>query len=223
MQNLHIIFTRHNGVGNCNSNELLRIIEHIKPEIIFEELETTIYDLIYTEKKLTTLETDAIKEYLTKHDIPNVPVDTLTRPLNFHKDCEKMRKKIAGMASKDSFDYRNLIDRQISLVGKYGFDFLNSDFNDKLLQEIDFLKEKILNTINDNNLHRTSALEREINEKREDEILNNVYGYCRNDNFTQALLFIGSGHRESILEKMKERNPLEDIKLNYILHSSKIE
>lgn len=215
MHKINIIFTRHQEAGNCNSKELHKIIEEVSPEIIFEELEKAIYDRIYKENKQTTLETNAIKEYLNKHVITHIPVDTLSRPLKFHEECDIMRHSIYGMATRDAFDYRNSLDYQISSVINYGFEFLNSDKNDKLLQEIDSLKEKVLDRINDKDLHRISVLEREINEKREDEILNNIYSYCKDHHFDQAILFIGSGHRKSMFKKIEERNNLENIKLNW--------
>lgn len=138
---------------------------------------------------------------INKHDIPHIPVDTLKRPLNFHDNCERMLNKICGMVSQDVFNFRNLLDHQISAETKYGFKFLNSDHNDKLFQEIDSLKEKILKTVDDEAFYQISALEREINEKREDEILNNIYNYCKEHAFGQGMLFIVSGHRESMLKK----------------------
>ncbi len=192
MINLNLIFTRHQEFGNCNSKRLLKIIEELSPEIIFEELEIAVYDRIYKENKQTTLETDAIKEYLSKQDISHIPVDTLPRPTKFHQDCDMMLNKITGMASRDAFDFRNSLDYQITLVGEYGFDFLNSDNNDKLLQEIDSSKEKVLNAIDDNRLHQISAMQRDINEKREEIILDNIYSYCKDHSIGQAILFLGS-------------------------------
>lgn len=218
MYNLNLVFTRHQEIGICNSRELLKIIEVISPEMIFEELEAAMYDSIYKENKQTTLETNAIKEYLKYNEIKHIPIDTLSRPLNFHEDCKRMRNRIAGKASRDAFDYRNFIDYLVLAISKFGFDFLNSDKNDQLLQEIDILKERLLIAIDDENLHRISVLERAINERREDEILNNIYGYCKGNTFDQAILFIGSGHRKSMLKKIEERNNVEDIKLNWIFY-----
>ncbi|MDY8137509.1 hypothetical protein [Aquimarina sp. 2201CG5-10] len=217
MKILNLIFTRHYNIGNCNSKELLKIIESINPDVIFEELEKATFNRIYKENKQTTLETDAIKKHLNKQDIPHIPVDTLPRPLNFYENCKRMRNKISGATSRDAFDYRNSIDNLILVTNKYGFDFLNSDTNDKLLQEIDVAKEKVLKTIGDKKLHHISTLENKINEKREDEILNNIYTYCKHRTFNQAIVFIGSGHRKSILKKIEERSKVEDIKLNWQL------
>jgi len=64
MNNITLIFTRHEAYGNCNSEELYKIIESIKHEIIFEELSPSNYIRSYLEETLITLETTAIKMFL---------------------------------------------------------------------------------------------------------------------------------------------------------------
>jgi hypothetical protein len=100
-----------------------------------------------------------------------------------------------------------------------GFIFLNSNQNDKVFDEIAILRGKILETLNDANLFRIDSLEKEVIEKREIEIINNIYNYSKEYPYRQALLFIGSGHRKSIINKIEKYEMKEKIKLNWILYT----
>jgi len=39
MYNITLVCTAHKPLGNCNSEELYKIIEKINPEVIFEEID----------------------------------------------------------------------------------------------------------------------------------------------------------------------------------------
>jgi len=47
MFNVTVIFTQHDEMGNCNPSELLKIVQSVQPEVIFEELQHSVYDQIY--------------------------------------------------------------------------------------------------------------------------------------------------------------------------------
>ena len=215
MHNISLIFTRHKEFGRCNSNELYKIIEKINPEIIFEELMLSIYNEIYKEKLQTTLETNAIKRYLQDHNIEHIPVDTYDRPKHYDRDIDTMYRRILNKGP-ESYNYKRLIDYQTALTKQYGFDFLNSDQNDKVFEEFDLQKEQILNSINDEKLFQFASLEKEVNGKREEEILDNIYAYSKEHDFNQAILFIGSGHRSSIMKKIETRKIQNEIEINWI-------
>lgn len=219
MYNLHLIFTTHEEAGICNSKELLKIIRDINPDLIFEELEEAIHDRIYIENKQTSLETNAIKEYLNDHKILHIPVDTFKRPVKFHDDCDHMYNRILGRGGVEGFDYRKGIDSLISIKAQYGFQFLNSDYNDQLFKEIDRLKVNVLKSANDENLFHISDLERSVFEKREDVILDNIYNISKDHPYQRALLCMGSGHRNSMLKKIEQKNKESDLKLNWIFYN----
>ncbi|MEC3905979.1 hypothetical protein VOI54_03005 [Tamlana sp. 2201CG12-4] len=220
MYNISGIFTRHQEIGICNSFELLKIVEKISPEIIFEELQYSVFNEIYKEKGRTTLETNTIKKYLQSHSIKHIPVDTYDQPKSHEEECYNMLNKVSSQASMESFQYRGKIDHLSYLESHFGFDFLNSDQNDKILEEIDILKERILKSINDENLFRIATLEKEIVEKRENRILDNIYNFSKEHLYKQALLFIGSAHRKSIIKKIKTIRKQEKLIINWSLLGS---
>lgn len=221
MNNLNIIFTTHREIGECNADALFKIIEIINPDVIFEELSYLNYDKVYNTKELITLETTSIKKYLTKNNIKHIPVDTYGFPENHYDKIGFMLDKLLFSSwLKESFELRSLIDKQSSIIDTKGFRFLNSDDNNKTFEEIDILKEILLNNINDDKLYEFAKLEKDVIEKREEEMLNNIYNFSDKHTYKQALFFIGSGHRKSIIDKIKRRNEQEDQKINWIFHNA---
>ncbi len=221
MFNITLIFTRHKECGNCNSMELHKLIEKICPEIIFEELSFSHYDESYKEKTLITLETNAIKKYLQNHKIEHIPVDTYNLPNSYYKDLDCMYNRILNNNKIiESHDLRNLLDNQSLLISQNGFNYLNSNQNDELFENFNILKERTLNTINDENLFRIDSLGKEVIEKREYEIITNIYNYSKEHIYNQALLFIGSGHRKSIIKKIEQYKMQGKIKLNWMLYDN---
>ena len=216
MHNITLICTRHEECGNCNSFELLRLIESVSPDIIFEELSFSNFHRSYTEGSLITLETKAIKWYLENHNINHIPVDTFDLPHSYHDQVDCMYKRISeNKTIKEVRDRLNLVDQLEILLARHGFAFLNSKQNNLIFDKLDFFKHAILSTMNDENLFRISKLEIGAIEKREAEILENVYQYSRENAYKQALMFIGSGHRQSIMKKIEEAGRIKKIKLNW--------
>lgn len=145
MYNITLIFTRHQESGICNSTELHKIIKKINSEIIFEELSHTTFDEIYNRKIQTTLETNAIKKYLQHHKVEHIPVDTYILPNSYWENLELMYNRIINNNKiEESYAFRNLLDNEIHMISQNGFSYLNSKKNDELFEEINILKEKIL-------------------------------------------------------------------------------
>ncbi|MDV3837643.1 hypothetical protein CMU32_12255 [Elizabethkingia anophelis] len=216
MQTVTLIFTRHEAWGNCNSEELYEIIESIHPEVIFEELSKAAYVRIYEEKGLVTVESNAVKKYLEKNYIEHIPVDTYPLPDSYYEDVGYMYDKLFNQNRiSESRTLRYVQERQLELLREYGFYFLNSTDNDFYFDKIRDLKEQILEILNDERLSSICRLEQEMIEAREEEILHNIYAYSKTHRYTQALFFIGSGHRKSIMQKIEAYKANEDLKLNW--------
>jgi hypothetical protein len=215
MFDITVIFTRHKRTGICNSLELHRIIELIEPEVIFEELSYAQFNQSYEEKSLITVETDAIKEYLKNHKIEHIPVDTYPLPNMYHEEVDLMLNKIFQSNIYESLVLRKLLVDWEELISQKGFPFLNSDENDKYLMEINFIKEKILHILNHENLFRIHILDKEIISKREYQIIKNIYNFSIEKSYNTGLMFIGAGHRKTIVEMIKKLEPQESIKLNW--------
>jgi len=49
-------------------------------------------------------------------------------------------------------------------------------------------------------------------------MLQNIYNYSKDNQYNQAIVLIGSGHRKSIIEKIEKYKIQESIKLNWTLY-----
>jgi len=86
--------------------------------------------------------------------------------------------------------------------------------------EIDDAIVKGLQKINNEKLNRTYKIWKEVNGNRENEILQNIYNYSKDNQYNQALLLIGSGHRKSIFEKIEKHKTQENRELNLTLYNN---
>jgi hypothetical protein len=196
--NVTLVFTQHEENGFCSSSALQKIMEEVNPKVIFEELSHSNYHKIYIEKTLITLESSAIMKHLKNHDVKHIPIDTYDLPQGYYVNIDYMYDKLLHNAGVHSYRFRSLLDQKESVINQYGFLYLNNDYNDKLFENIDMLKERILDTLNDKKLFRIAHLEKEVVEKREDVIIDNVFNYSKENGCSNGLMFIGSGHRKSI-------------------------
>jgi len=132
-------------------------------------------------------------------------------PDSFWEDNKYLHKRIES----NSFEYRNLIDANKEYTRVYGFQYLNSICNDNLYNELCNAMDNALKKINDEKLFQTYKLWNDINDKRENEMLNNIYRYCGEHKFDRGLFFIGAGHRKSIITKIQEYERTSELKLNW--------
>ena len=211
MYQITLVNTHHGENGKCNVNELYRIIEEIKPEVIFEELYLKDYNEYYIEKKPTTkLETNAIIKYMENHHLEHIPVDYVEIP---YSNFMEKNKALHLQLEKRSYGYRNCIDRISYFVYLYGFIFLNSNdyikmndiYENEIIETIKFINDESLMPINQQWLDFMS--------NREDVMISKIYDYCKEHNFERGLFYIGAAHRSAIIEKTQKYNETSEIKM----------
>lgn len=212
MYNITLISTVHKECGNCNSNELLKIIENICPDVIFLEAFEDNYSKydqmifsqfgVYKER----LELKTIQKYSQNHTFEYVPVldiglsdefETKTKIVSKNKDCQK------------------LLDEYSLLEMDGGFQFLNSEKSIVLQEEMRELENRIV----DNEIMR-----QKVNANLgayENSMLRNIYSFCKEKSFNTAIFMCGSAHRKSIIEKIEEYKKKETIKLNWTFYNDK--
>jgi hypothetical protein len=223
MHNITLNCTVHNECGRCNSEELYEVIKHIKPDIIFEELSRPNFDVFYhRQTRHHTLETGAIKKYMRDgYCIKHIPVDTYNLPKHYHEQLDRLYQKIMGNNMiPECRQLQNMLDDNASLMARLGFGYLNSTLNDDRIKTNNLRTERILTILGNNELFQIRSLEIEMIEKREIEMLTNIYNYSREHIYSQALFFIGSGHRESIIKKIVEFEVTQEPKLNWVIRDN---
>jgi hypothetical protein len=221
MYNITLICTRHSEIGKCNINELYKIIERIKPDLIFEEIPPSFFDKYYITKTLSNLETDTISKYLETHTIEHIPVDSdNVPPESFFQDHKYLLDRIEGLADRNGFDYRTLTDSNKMYVQIYGFAYLNNSKCMEINQEIRNVIEQGLQKINDNKLFQIFKSWNEIIEMRDNEMLKNIYSYSKEQSYDNAIFTIGYAHRKSISMKIEKYEKEYNIKLNWSFYNT---
>jgi hypothetical protein len=209
MHNITLICTIHTEIGQCNSNELYRIIEEINPEIIFDEIPSSRYNAHFIGQSVTTLETDAIKRYMKNHKVNIIPVDN-------YEFSEIQKGDIDyNKISNNNMEYYNLLKEQYSLLIQHGFSYINSNQHFQLIDNLQIIEKKVLEKLNDNELSQLFKIWYEIADNRENEIIKSVYNYCREHTFDIGILLIGAEHRNSIINKIEKYNGELEINWRY--------
>ncbi|OYU95646.1 MAG: hypothetical protein CFE21_10935 [Bacteroidetes bacterium B1(2017)] len=217
MYSIHLICTTHAKNGLCSSFELSNIFKKISPEVIFEELPPSYYDKYYTEKSRSNLETDAIHLYMESYEFKNVQVDFEDIPdEDFFQNYKKLISKVEGSISKNGFDFRSLIDQKRNYSNLYGFSFLNSDDCMRMNDDIYGAIQNEVEDLGDENLIAIHNSWKNLNEKRENIMLQNIYDFSKTHEYKKAIFMIGHAHRKSIIEKVQDYNEKHQIKLNWI-------
>lgn len=216
MHNIHLVCTFHSETGKCNVDELYKIIEQIKPNVIFEELTPNLYDILYIKNMLGELappEVKCIRKYKQQHNIENIPVD-IEVSSTFSKEINIV------FALLKKYDIYNEIEiEQKKKIEQGGFDFLNSYEYSDLVEKQRSIERNKLVEINNWHLNRIYKTFYGDMDYRENVMLNYIYTYSKENNYEQAVFLIGSAHRSSIIRKVAEYQLKKKIKLNWTFYS----
>lgn len=216
MYNISLLSSFHMELGKCNADELYKIIEKIRPEVIFEELSFATFPFIYADSYIpNTVEVKAIKKYLRNYPISHFPVDTY--PVN-----ETDLLSNAQVIWDNSNEYRELWNQNVLKIKQNGYSFLNSNDCIEILENISIVEEAVLTETNNLKLINEHKAEKELHNKRENEMLQNIYGYSKQYLYNTALFICGVEHRKPITQKIQEYERKENVKLNWSFYDGKI-
>lgn len=219
MYNITLISTIHSENGKCNSDELYKIVESINPEVVFEELPNILFEIVYNGNHFPDepLEIKCIKKYLRNHNIRHIPVDIDVRPNLSKNEIEYMFRSF-----KKHHVYKKIEDEQKVLTAQEGFAYLNSE---KCLESFDkrtTIEKDLLDFagINKDLLSRIYRLFHEEHNNREKAMIQNIYNYSRENQYSQAVFLIGAAHRRSIMQKIQDYESKEALKLNWSFYNA---
>lgn len=213
MHDIILFATAHSELGFCNSNELLKIIEQISPDLIFEEKSPESYTRVHSGIQHDSLESYSIKKYLKKYPIPIIPVD-----LDIHKLIDRqLHKNIVEMFEviNNHPEYEQLTIQREKSINQYGFSYVNSDEHRELMERIRALEEKSLKIINHRKLTQVHKTWLGIIDKRENEMVKNIYSYSSINEYERALFLVGAEHRKPIIDKIPKFEKNCKTKLNW--------
>jgi hypothetical protein len=206
MNKLVLIGTKHQEDGLINSNELLKIIDKINPTVVFEEIPPSFHDLYYRSKERSNLESKAIINYLVHHTVKQIPVDYYNIPNSFFENTGKVHE----IVERRSYTYRDLIDHNKRMAAKNGFKYLNSEDYERIEYEINTEILDVVKLINDKRYSEYWNTWLEIEQIRENKMLDTIYEYSMVNQYDIGVFFIGAGHRKSIISKIKNRSIIKN-------------
>lgn len=211
---IYLISTVHTEKGKCTSHNLFEILKKIKPDVVFGEASNEMYESFKKGLNTTSLELNAVEKLNEYHSFSFEPVDNETKlDSNQRFLFTSLIKKI----EKDKY-LKNVWKKNEENTFKYGFEYLNS--NDNIEQFNRILKRLIYSILQLNVSEYKNILKKWLDhhDEREKNMLENINSYIKNNEIKSAILYCGSGHRKSLIDKIKENN---DSRLNWIFELPK--
>ncbi len=209
MHSITFISTVHKQIGKCSADELCEILEKITPEVVFlEALEDTYskYDQrrfldfrVFHEK----LEIRALQKYSSVSQFEYVPVLGKGLADSFEKKFNLVCKNI---------HFQKILDHFNSIACMKGFDFLNSEESIELHEEMSKCGDRILM---DNELIQT--FNNDI-DKYENSMISNIYSFCVNTKFQNAVFMCGVAHRQSVIHKIGTYKSKENVDIRWKIY-----
>lgn len=199
-----VVFTEHLESGVCNADELCRIMETIRPEIIFEEdPDDEQYKAQYEgDCKSRTLEKQAIVRYKSIYDVEHVPID---KPID--EEASIYAQHRLGLEYKGNGVHASLVKKHCFHRNERGFEYLNSEQCSDVVQQLQAVEEFILSTAtmyNPSLMGDYDLFQSEVH-ARESHMLNRIDEYCERGDFKIGLFLIGFRHRHTLWEKIMMR------------------
>ncbi len=148
------------------------------------------------------LELSAIQKYSQTHSFEYVPVCENYLSESFHQ-----KNKIVC----ENRDLQILIDKSISLAATNGFNFLNSIESMNLQEEMRMLESSILEGSDLDQIVRSDI------EAYENPMIQNIYSYCKDQQFETAVFMCGVAHRKSIIEKISKFNSQDETTVRWTI------
>ncbi len=97
---------------------------------------------------------------------------------------------------------------------------MNSNCSIIVNDEINDAIEKGLIKIDSDKLNQTYQLWKDVNNRRENEMLNNIYEYSKIHKYDNAIFTVGSGHRKSLMNKVVSFNGKSSIHTNWTFYGT---
>jgi hypothetical protein len=198
MPRVSLVCTVHEESGCASVAGLHAILERIQPEVIFLEFPCEAFDYYY--QNSNRIEPKAVRRYQESHRAKPVPVDLQIQSSDFSDDNNKC---LFSRVEAESREYCRLVDANSANSRDLGFPYLNSEQSSELRANIYRDIESSIKRIGDAGLVGIYKSWREINDRRENTMLENILQYCRENAFNRGVFLVGAAHRQPIIEKSK--------------------
>lgn len=209
MHEITLVCSAHRENGFCNAVQLLRILQRLAPEVVFEE--TRPCDLNST----WSLECKAIAKYRERHVFQQVPVDRYDIPANLLETLRAEIDRVFDCVEQTSEEYLALKDESGRNVYSHGFEYLNSPAFAAMTAKLSDIKNETISRTHDQRLIRGLEAWRVVTQSREREMVRNIYGYCRENVFHNGVFLIGAAHQSGIVRELARHAGSEGVQITW--------
>lgn len=218
MSNVILISTEHRESGNCNSSALCKILEFLKPDVIFEEeTDDDKYRSYYNDvNSFKSLEVQSILKYKQKHEIRHIPVDAIPNQYLSFNEWDYLFNTFNKYIS-----YQQMAKEHCMLRDQHGFAYLNSKRCSELFAKMKITERQLIEFggINKNELLRIYKLFHAEHDYRENVMLANIYNFSKEIQYSQAVFLLGFAHRNSIIRKIIEHRTKENLEIDWTFYN----
>lgn len=201
VRRITLVCTAHREFGKCNEHELLKILQAVGPEIIFEEISPDDFESRYADEFRHTMEMRAIKGYLKVIKARQIPVD----------DCEVAEGLGPHMRALEEFvesrsnAYVDAMEEISRKQFELGFCYLNSSEFISSCKESERLYQEVIHKYG-NDLAKIKLAEwNDWLRKRNASMLENIYSFCEKVDFLEGVFLVGAAHMSSIMDGIELR------------------
>lgn len=196
-----VIGTFHTEGGACTSDELLKVIQKISPDVIFFEAAPEDFPaMLKATETFNIPEIKAARAIIQNSSISIIPVDVYGDP--FDGRLEAMLE----LFRNNSKEYFYASEIQAGETHRLGFPFLNSEDNDQILKDKAAMEKIFVARANHPELSKTHKDWLEYNARRENHWINLIYSYFENKENCNSIFLVGAAHRIRLMEKINHLN-----------------
>jgi hypothetical protein len=206
MRKITLICSAHRQNGLCNSEELLKILRELEPEVAFGEWRPSEFDVYY---QRGTLEAHAITKYREFKPFQAVPVDRFDMS---DRQLAKFKREldfVLDYVAHASQEYQILEEENDHNVRQHGFRYLNSADFARRRARMSEIESGVIGGANNQELLGVLATWRDFTDRREVGMVNNIYEYCRQNSFVTGVFLLGAAHKTDIVKKIGRHNGKE--------------
>jgi hypothetical protein len=200
MHKITLVCSGHRESGRCNSEELLNLLRAIQPDVVFEEMRPSDFDLLYSKG---SVEAHAITKFREFKVFQPVPVDTFEISENILAEIKKDFDRVVDCVTKSNEEYRSLNEICEIDVHQHGFQYLNSAAFAKITARMSEIENEIIGRTGNQSFIRGLERWRQLIQRREHEMVGNIYEYCRKNIFGTGVFLVGAAHKMGIVKEIE--------------------
>jgi hypothetical protein len=129
----------------------------------------------------------------------------------FFSDHEYLRQRIR----EESPEYRRLMKWDSDCVRGYGFAYLNSGYCSELWFKVYQDMASTIKKINDPRLVEICDLWNKTQYRRDQEMMENIRKYCRENLFGRSVFLIGAAHRQAVIDLSRDPPAIDSTRMQW--------